>query len=102
MATKDKSSGHATGAKAAGKSLSKKDAKRKKHARKMQKQIDPAIRLAMATEPLVSLFSTVNDVFEEDDAFDPNRMKAGFGRIYREWKKCRAAMDPNFKEGKRG
>lgn len=47
-------------------------------------------------EPLTGLFAVVDDVFEEPDAFAPNRIHASLGRIYREWLDAREALDPDF------
>lgn len=72
--------------------------KRKRRAQRIQKATDPVVQMALCVRPLLALFAVVNDVFEEDDAFDPARMQNGYGRIYREWKKCREAMDPGYRE----
>lgn len=93
MGTRGRSSGRAHRADTAGSASEK----RKRRARKMQSTIDPALRLAYATRPLLGLFAVVNDVFEEDDAFDSEHMRMGFARIYREWKKVREAFDPDWK-----
>jgi hypothetical protein len=52
--------------------------------------------LLAVTPHLLELFGTVDDVFTEADAFDPAQMRAGFGRIYRSWKKARAGIDPDW------
>lgn len=46
--------------------------------------------------PLLELFATVDDVFTTEDAFSQEHIKKSLGRIYREWKKTRAKLDPNF------
>lgn len=54
--------------------------------------------LVNASIPLLELFSVVDDVFDEHDAFAPDKIRAGLGRIYRQWKKSRAQLDPEFQE----
>lgn len=46
--------------------------------------------------PLLELFSVCDDVFLEEDAFAPAHIKQTTGRVYRAWKKTRAALDPDF------
>lgn len=46
--------------------------------------------------PLLELFSTVDDVFTTEGAFDQQNIHKSLGRIYREWKDCRSALDPKF------
>jgi len=58
--------------------------------------LDPCEHLARITEPLLEVFSVVHDVYTESDAFDPDKLKTGYGRIYRAWKKAIVAMDPDF------
>jgi hypothetical protein len=41
---------------------------------------------------LVELFSVVNDVFTEPDAFEPAQRAIGFGRTYRAWKRARRVL----------
>lgn len=43
---------------------------------------------------LLSLFSVVDDVMTESDAFD--KIPLGFKRIYREWKQVRKLLDQEF------
>lgn len=50
--------------------------------------------LIEATEPLLALFATCDDVFTESGAFD--RSNISLGRIYREWKKVRKHFDPDW------
>lgn len=52
--------------------------------------------LVNATEPLLELFALVDDVFTEDDAMDPSKRQIGMGRIYEQWKRTRAALDPSW------
>jgi hypothetical protein len=46
--------------------------------------------------PLLDLFSTVDDVFTEDNAFEDTFRKLGYGRIYRAWLDTREVLDPDF------
>jgi hypothetical protein len=41
---------------------------------------------------LLDLFATVDAVFTEPDAFDPNKTRIGHGRIYRAWKRARRTL----------
>lgn len=52
--------------------------------------------LVNATEPLLELFALVDDVFTEDDAMSPEKRQIGMGRIYEQWKRTRAALDPTW------
>lgn len=52
--------------------------------------------LLRLTGPLLELFADVDDVFSEDDAMDPQKRQMGMGRLYRAWKKARAATDPLY------
>jgi len=45
---------------------------------------------------LLSLFAMVDDVFTEDDALSKPKRRMSLGRIYEEWKRCRATLDPTF------
>lgn len=45
--------------------------------------------LEAAVRPLLELFSVVDDVFTEADAFNADKRRQGYGRIYRAWKKTR-------------
>lgn len=45
---------------------------------------------------LYEMFATVDDVFSEEGAFDAKDIYKSLGRIYREWKKCRQALDQSF------
>lgn len=74
--------------------------KRQKFAKELAKEPDALIRMAKATEPLAAMFAVVDDVFTEEDAFQMDKMKAGFGRIYRQWKSSREMIDPDFKSGR--
>lgn len=100
MATLGRGSSHAHIVGSAGKPLSKKKRKKlkkdRKLARKIAKELDPAVVLALSTQPLLELFAVVDDVMTETDAFDPAKMKAGFGRIYRGWKSSRQQIDEGF------
>lgn len=42
------------------------------------------------------MFSVLDDVFEEEDAFSHEKIKTSLGRIYREWKRIRTILDPDF------
>jgi hypothetical protein len=46
--------------------------------------------------PLLDLFATVDTIFSEDDAFDDENLRMGYGRIYRSWKRARQGLDPDF------
>lgn len=70
--------------------------KRKKKRSPSSSTTDPALALAAATRPLLELFSVVDDVFTEDDALSAEKRQMSLGRIYRGWKECRAALDPDF------
>lgn len=52
--------------------------------------------LARAALALLPMFSVVDAVFTEDDAFEPQAKDYGFGRIYEAWKKVVKEMDPDF------
>lgn len=52
--------------------------------------------LVNATEPLLELFALVDAVFTEDDAMSPEKRQTGMGRIYEQWKRCRAELDPTW------
>jgi hypothetical protein len=54
------------------------------------KQVSNA--LANSLLALLELFSVVDDVFTEDDAFDRARLSTGLGRIYRAWKNTRKEL----------
>lgn len=49
-----------------------------------------------AVVPLLELFAMVDDVFTEDDALDPSKRQMSLGRIYEQWKRTRAALDPGW------
>lgn len=73
-----------------------------KSSRKVAKKlyaVTPAEREAILLQhlrPMLELFAEVDDVFSEDDALAPAKRQMGMGRLYRAWKKCRSAMDPQF------
>lgn len=46
--------------------------------------------------PLLELFAAVDDVFTEADAFQSEHIHQSLGRIHRQWKETRAALDPDF------
>lgn len=46
--------------------------------------------------PMLEFFAEIDDVFSEDDALLAEKRQMGLGRCYRSWKKCRAAMDPDY------
>lgn len=46
--------------------------------------------------PLLELFATVDEVFNEPGAFDDQNIHKSLGRCYREWLKCRSSLDPDF------
>jgi hypothetical protein len=46
--------------------------------------------------PLLELFAICDDVFTEADAFDKEYVYKSLGRIHRQWKETRAALDPDF------
>jgi hypothetical protein len=41
---------------------------------------------------LTELFSVVNDVCTEPDLFNAERLNAGLGRIYRQWRRTRRVL----------
>jgi hypothetical protein len=50
-----------------------------------------------ALVPLLELFSTVDDVFTEDDALTSDQARrTTIGRVYEQWKRTRAALDPEW------
>lgn len=56
-----------------------------------------AYRIVKPTlDPLLGLFSVVDDVLTEHDAFDEQNIHKSLGRIYREWLDTREALDPSF------
>lgn len=59
-------------------------------------ELDPAIVLARATQPLLDMFATVDDVFSEDDALSADKRQVSLGRIYRKWKEVRSQLDPDY------
>lgn len=46
--------------------------------------------------PLLELFATCDEVFDEQGAFDPNAIHKSLGRVYRVWLTTRSALDPSF------
>lgn len=54
------------------------------------------VRLAPVVVPLLEMFSVVDDVFDEADAFAPEKIHKSLGRIYRQWMDTREALDPGF------
>lgn len=46
--------------------------------------------------PLLELFAACDDVFTEADAFDQEHIRQSLGRVHRQWKQTRAALDPEF------
>lgn len=46
--------------------------------------------------PLLELFAAVDDVFTEADAFQSDHIHQSLGRIHRQWKETRTALDPDF------
>lgn len=70
--------------------------KRIKIVQDLNDEIDPSVRLALATRPLLELFAVVNDVFEEDEALSLSKRMISLGRIYEAWKKCRKELDRPF------
>ena len=46
--------------------------------------------------PLLELFAVTDDVFTEVDAFSAEKRQASLGRIYRQWKRTRKSLDPDF------
>lgn len=46
--------------------------------------------------PLLELFATADDVFEEANAFDPSQIHHSLGRLYRTWLDTREHLDPEF------
>lgn len=55
-----------------------------------------ALLLVAATEPLLALFSELDDVFTEDGALSPEYRKISLGRCYEAWQRARKAFDPDF------
>lgn len=55
-------------------------------------------------DPLLAFFAEVDAVFSDDD-FEAMRTdidrKRSLGRIYREWRKCRIELDPDFDSERR-
>lgn len=47
-------------------------------------------------EALLALFAMTDAVFTEDDALAPGKRQMTVGRLYEEWKCCRAILDPQF------
>lgn len=58
-------------------------------------QRDP-YRTEHVAMPFLELFADTNDVFEEHDAFAPDKIHKSLGRLYRSWLNAREALDPNF------
>jgi hypothetical protein len=54
--------------------------------------------LVAATGPLLELFAVVDDVFTEHDAMAADKRRMTLGRIYEQWKRTRAQLDPEFKD----
>lgn len=50
--------------------------------------------------PMLELFANLDDVFTEDNALSPEKRQMSLGRCYRAWKRCRAAMDPEYDGGR--
>jgi hypothetical protein len=46
--------------------------------------------------PLLEMFAACDDVFTTEDSFAPEHIHKSLGRIYRQWKKTRAELDPDF------
>lgn len=71
--------------------------KGKKSSVQKQAEINRAMkRVEPIVVPLTELFAVVDDVFTEEGAFTQEHIKKSLGRIHREWKKTRAALDPEF------
>src|ERR1700738_697062 len=47
---------------------------------------------------LLEHFFAADDVFTETDAFEPNKLRMSYGRLYRAWKQARLMMDPDFQK----
>jgi hypothetical protein len=45
---------------------------------------------------LLEHFFAADDVFTETDAFDQNKLRMSYGRLYRAWKQTRLLIDPEF------
>lgn len=58
--------------------------------------LSPYEHLRRLVQPLLEMFSVLDDVFTEEDAFSNEKIKTSLGRIYRAWKKVRTIMDPDF------
>lgn len=76
-------------------SPSERGLKRKRKAEKVRK-LPHAQHLSVIQIHLLELFATVDDVFSEEGAFSPEKKNTSLGRIYREWKRVRSRIDPEF------
>lgn len=61
-----------------------------------KKKVSNSDDLMRAQLALLSMFAMVDDVFTEDDALSKEKRRMSLGRIYEEWKRCRADLDPKF------
>jgi hypothetical protein len=56
-----------------------------------------AAAIVTAMTPLLELFAVCDDVFSEDDALTtPAMMRTTVGRVYEQYKKARAELDPGW------
>lgn len=63
---------------------------------KVEKETAGSEQLMKAQLALLSMFAMCDDVFTEDDAMAKEKRRMTMGRIYEEWKRCRAILDPTF------
>lgn len=60
--------------------------------------VQRANALIAVTAPLLELYAVVNDVFTEDDALSADKRQISLGRIYEQWKRCTAKLDPDWRD----
>lgn len=73
---------------------------KKSKTRKLAKANKALRKVEPVMLPLLDLFSVVDDVMDEPNAFAPETIHKSLGRIYRVWLDTREALDPDFDRAK--
>lgn len=67
-----------------------------KVAQRKADRIQRYVEIEPALVPLCEMFAVVDDVFTEEGAFQQEHIRKSLGRIHRQWKRTRSALDPDF------